>query len=100
MIYFPTYRNRMYGVTGVIAISGRDNLSVKQDNEERSEMNELFLKKIIKKEKDINKFMKKFYDRTLVLPHTSAYKVCKIREIDPANIENEESEWISKKEEC
>jgi len=100
VIFLPSYRNRVYHMTGIVVILGRENSFVIEDTEEKCEWNKTFLKKIIKKEKDINKFMKMYYDRTLILPHTSAHKVCKIRELNTVKCEEEEVGWILKKEEC
>jgi len=104
IIYLPSYRNRVYNVTAVIIILGGENTVTKEEKEEKSEWNKSFLKKIIKKENQINKFMKKYYNRTLILPYTSSHKVCKIKELDV--VENEEEEekvekeqWMTKKEE-
>jgi len=86
---------------------GRENsITIQDEADQTCEWNKTFLKKIIKKEKDINKFMKRFYDRTLILPYTSAHKVCKIKELDIIKNEEEEEEQVGKegllhkKEQC
>jgi len=92
MLYLPSYKDRVYKVFGVIVLLDRETSTMKEEYEEGSEMNENFLKKIIKKEIQMNNFAKKYYDLTLNLPHTSSNKVCRIRELNVAKSEDEEGE--------
>ena len=104
-IYLPSYRDRAYSVIGIIVLLGREDSSVKKGSDNICELNQNFLTKIIKKEKQTINFMKTFYDVTLNLPYTSLERVCKIRELDVVQKEEEnttapeEEEWIYKKEE-
>ena len=95
MYYFPSYRNRAYDVSAVLVITGKERTVTMEEREEKCEMNKRFLKKIIRKEKEINKFMHKFYDRTLNLPYTSVHKVCRIRDLD---VKDEEEESLIQEE--
>jgi len=87
--YLPSYRNRVYTVYGICILLGKEDPVVKA-KEEICEFNQNFLKKIIKKEKQMNAFMKKFYDIKLNPPLMNDHKICKVRDLDIVNNEEEE----------
>jgi len=103
IIRLPSYKDRVYSVIGIYIFLGREKSVMQEEANEKCEWNQTFLKQVIKKEKQISQFMKRFYNKTMVLPHTSSHKVCTIRELNIAKTEDEEEkddEWQNKKEEC
>ena len=86
-------------VSIVLVILGRDSTTMKRASEGMCEVNKNFLKKIIKKEKQMDKFTKKFYNVTLSLPYSNDHRICKIRELDIKQEEAEEDQTVYKEEE-
>jgi len=89
-IYLPFYKDGAYSVSGLWILLGREKPSIKEEFEETFKVNPAFLKKIIKKENQMNNFTKTFYDTTLSLPYANSHKICKIRELDTAQKEEQE----------
>jgi len=99
-LFLPFYQDKVYKALGITLILGKENSisSITKEPEDSCEMNQKFLKKIIKKENQMNKFMEMFYNKTLYHNHANSHLVCKIRELDVEENE-EEIEAIYKEEE-
>jgi len=96
MFFLPSYRNKTYTVSSLVILLGKEKSIIKNEAEEVCEVNKTFLKKIIIKEKQMNKFMTKFYNKELTLPYLNRDKICKIRELD--TVQNDEENCIQKEE--
>jgi len=101
MYYFPAYSNKIMTCYGVHIILGRVDPTVSDRPAEELPLNKNFLKKIIKKEKETNKFLGRYYNMSLNLPYSTMDKTCKIRHLEPV-VKQEEDEYfdISEKTSC
>ncbi len=75
-----SFREDSYELHGVVVILGREEDTHKEMQTEYL-LNKKFLKKMISKEKEANKFLNKYYNTSVNLPYTSINRTCQIREL-------------------
>jgi len=80
MYYMGAYRGDSYELHGLVVILGKEEDTHKELATEYL-LNKKFLKKMISKEKETNKFLNKYYSTSINLPYTSINKTCQIREL-------------------
>jgi len=79
--YLGAFRDEdSYEFHGVIVILGKEEDTHKELQTEYL-LNKKFLKKMISKEKEMNKFLNRYYDTSINLPYTSINKTCQIKEL-------------------
>ena len=77
-----TYKDRKFEYKGILIILERVGDMASHSPVQECELNKTFLKKVIKKEKETNRFLKKYYNTNLNLPYSSMNRTCKVKDLE------------------
>jgi len=94
------YETNTFGMDVMLALVSKGEPYVLSKNEQMgqvAQVNENFLQSMIAQEEEQNKFLLEYYDFQKEQRFTNFHKVCKIRELNPPN--NEEDIIVKKHEE-
>jgi len=76
------FRNNAYDLHAIVVLLGKDKNIHKEAPDSERQFNKRFLKKMISKEKEANKFSQNYYNTTLNLPYTNMNKICQVKELE------------------
>jgi hypothetical protein len=90
--FMGSFREDSYELHAIYVILGKEEDAHKEQQTEYL-LNKKFLKKMISKEKEANKFLNKYYGTSVNLPYTSINRTCQIKELIAAGKEEMEDDF-------